>query len=212
MFIHILLVFVIIISILYVYFKQTFLSYQNDDLVIIHPFFQNSQFRKIRKYCLSLDNKLEKDSRVESRKTYMCDSQKDMFIYKEIFSPYFFKQIKKQLKLDNCFPSYFPIEYRKYETGSQGMDWHQDKALFKDPYYECVLTLTNDSDSLFEFMIDDKINSVEPKPNSLVLVKPSTIYHKVTPLQNGERRILKFVFLLNKNNEESEDYDFESKV
>jgi hypothetical protein len=92
------------------------------------------------------------------------------------------------------------------------MDWHQDKALFKDPYYECVLTLTNDSDSLFEFMIDDKINSVEPKPNSLVLVKPSTIYHKVTPLQNGERRILKFVFLLNKNNEESQDYDFESKV
>ena len=171
MFIHILLVFIIIIAILYVYFKQTFLSYQNDDLVIIHPFFQNAQFRKIRKYCLSLDNKLEKDSRVDSRKTYMCDSQKDTFIYKEIFSPSFFKQIKKQLKLDNCYPSYFPIEYRKYETGSQGMDWHQDKALFKDPYYECVLTLTNDSDSLFEFMIDDKINSVEPKPNSLILVK-----------------------------------------
>ena len=63
------------------------------------------------------------------------------------------------------------------------------------PYYECVLTLENNSDSIFEFNVDDTIHSVEPKPNSLVLVKPSSIYHRVSPLEKGERTILKFIFL-----------------
>ena len=202
---------IIIISILYIYFRKTVLFYQNKDIVIIHPFYPNNYFRKIMKYCIDIDNKLVKDSRVNSRKTYMCDSQKDQFIYKQIFSNYFYKQIKKTLNINSCKPSVFPIEYRKYDTGSQGMNWHQDKPIFKDPYYECVLTLTNDSDSNFEFMIDDTIHTVQPKPNSLILVKPNTVYHKVTPLQIGERRTLKFVFLLG-DNEESEHYVFESKI
>ena len=59
-----------------------------------------------------------------------------------------------------------------------------------------MLTLENNSDSIFEFNVDDTIHSVEPKPNSLVLVKPSSIYHRVSPLEKGERTILKFILIL----------------
>jgi len=206
------LLFILLFAILYIYFKKTLLSYQDDDLVLIHPFFPKKQFSDIAKYCKTLDSKLENDSRVKSRKTYMCDAKTDASLYYMIYSSHLFQQMRKILKKDTIFASEFPIEYRKYETGSEGMPWHQDKPLYNQPYYECVLTLENNSDSIFEFNVDDTIHSVEPKPNSLVLVKPSSIYHRVSPLEKGERTILKFIFLLNENNEKSDDYEFESKV
>jgi len=212
MFRFVALISIIIVAILYMYFKKTILTYQDDHLLLVHPFYNNHHFQEIVKYCLTLDDLLENDTRVTSRKTYMCDSKTNSQLYRMVFSPYFFKQVRKILKIGKCVPSEFPIEYRKYETGSEGMPWHQDQPLFKQTYYECVLTITNTSDSMFEFMIDDNIHSVDPKPNSLALVKPSSVYHKITPITSGERRILKFVFLLNENNEKSEHYDYESKL
>jgi len=162
------LIMILIFSVLYIYFKKTLLSYQNDDLVLVHPFFPKKQFSDIAKYCKTLDSKLEDDSRVKSRKTYMCDAKTDASLYYMIYSSHLFQQMRKILKKETIFASEFPIEYRKYETGSEGMPWHQDKPLYNQPYYECVLTLENNSDSIFEFNVDDTIHSVEPKPNSLV--------------------------------------------
>ena len=59
------LLFILLFAILYIYFKKTLLSYQDDDLVLIHPFFPKKQFSDIAKYCKTLDSKLEHDSRVK---------------------------------------------------------------------------------------------------------------------------------------------------
>ena len=87
-----------------------------------------------------------------------------------------------------------PVEYRKYSNGSY-MNWHFDTKILQDQYqYECVLTLTNTSDSLTimnRILYNDEISS---EPNSLMIVRAHGILHKVTETTKGERTILKFVF------------------
>ena len=52
------------------------------------------------------------------------------------------------------------------------MEWHVDTVMFDhSEYYEAVLTLTNSSDSYFEY--EDK--RVWTPPNSLILVKPALV-------------------------------------
>ena len=86
-----------------------------------------------------------------------------------------------------------PVEYRKYSNGSY-MNWHFDTKILEDQYqYECVLTLTNTSDSLTimnRILYNDEISS---EPNSLMIVRAHGILHKVTETTKGERTILKFV-------------------
>jgi chitinase len=84
----------------------------------------------------------------------------------------------------------FPIEYRKYIIGSF-MKKHCDTIIYKIPQYECVLTMHNSSDS-YTIMNDNmKISTTE---NSLLIVRANGIPHEVTQLQQGERKILKFIF------------------
>jgi hypothetical protein len=59
--------------------------------------------------------------------------------------------------------------------------------------YECVITLTNTSDSLTLF---DKIlynDEIYTKPNSILIVRARGIRHMVTKTIKGSRTILKFV-------------------
>lgn len=200
------LICIIIFAVLYISFKKTIYTYHNHDLVLIHPFFPKHHFNEIATYCKKLDSKLQPDERLPSRTTYVCDSKRDYALYHMVYSTYLFKQLKQIIGENMIIASEFPIEYRKYALGSSGMEWHQDKALYDQPYYECVLTIGNTSDSLFEYNVDDEINSVSTHPNSLVLVKPSTIYHRVTKVTQGERTIIKFVCLLNEKNEKSPEY------
>ena len=53
--------------------------------------------------------------------------------------------------------------------------------------------MNNNSDSKFKWIFDDKEHSFSPKPNTLAIVKPETILHNVTPVNYGERTILKFI-------------------
>ena len=90
------------------------------------------------------------------------------------------------------------------------MPWHTDIALFDGkPYYECVLTLSNTSNSHFEYI--DK-NDVHQKmyttPNTLICVMPSVVPHYVSPTQTGERTILKFVATFD-GNVKNKKYDDE---
>jgi hypothetical protein len=43
-------------------------------------------------------------------------------------------------------PADVPVEYRVYPIGSC-MEWHKDVALYTQPQYELVFTLSNTSDS-----------------------------------------------------------------
>ena len=90
-----------------------------------------------------------------------------------------------------------PPEHRVYYTGSHGMDWHRDQRVLPagSDYYECVLTLRNDSDSVFEYK--DRwglfTHTIQPTANTLVMLRPEGVKHRVTPVTTGNREILKFV-------------------
>ena len=107
------------------------------------------------------------------------------------------------IKDKDCYiktnPSY-PIEYRKYFNGSQGMAWHKDLSMFEPDCFEIVLTLSNNSDSKFEW-IDENNNkkSISPQPNTIVVVRPNSVLHHVTPVNKGERTILKLIVEFIKN-------------
>ncbi len=83
----------------------------------------------------------------------------------------------------------FPIEYRKYVPGSF-MKKHKDVLIYKIPQYECVLTLSNTTDSVTK-MEDTPIKAT---PNSLLIVKALGVEHEVTEVIKGERKFLKFIF------------------
>lgn len=94
-----------------------------------------------------------------------------------------------------------PPEYRVYYTGSHGMDWHRDQRVLPAgvDYYECVLTLFNDSDSVFEYK--DRCwggtrRTIRPTANTLIMVRPESVEHRVTPVTVGNREILKFVVVV----------------
>ena len=104
-------------------------------------------------------------------------------------------------RLDTLLPGYHvrrdvPVEYRLYYTGSTGMNWHRDQRLSIDAeYLEGVLTLHNDSDSVFEYMQGSLVKKhIVPREGTLVLVKPEDLLHRVTPVRKGSREILKMVF------------------
>jgi len=84
----------------------------------------------------------------------------------------------------------FPIEYRKYRIGSF-MKKHRDTMVYKIPQYECVLTLYNSSDS---YTIINDMTKISTRENSLLIVKANGVLHEVSPIQRGERKILKFIF------------------
>ena len=84
----------------------------------------------------------------------------------------------------------FPIEYRKYVNGSF-MKKHKDTLIYNIPQYECVLTLSNTTDSV-TIMGGNK--SIKARPNSLIIVRAQGIEHEVTKVTTGERTFLKFIF------------------
>lgn len=116
-------------------------------------------------------------------------------IYSLIYNPAFIQKVRQLTGNNTLLPCLqVPIEYRKYLIGSY-MNWHRDTQMLPDQLqYECIITLTNTSDSL---TLMDKIlwtQRISSEPNSLVIVRAKGINHKVTETTTGERTILKIVF------------------
>lgn len=86
-----------------------------------------------------------------------------------------------------------PIEYRVYTPGSF-MKRHRDVQLYRQPQYECILTLfnTTDSQTLFYFSEDTTLR-ISPAPNSLMFVRANDVPHEVLPVGKGERHFIKFI-------------------
>ena len=118
------------------------------------------------------------------------------YLYDTIYKNKKFIEFIESIKDDDMTikpePTY-PIEYRKYPKGSQGMPWHQDTSLFTPDAFEVVLTITNSSDSKFLWQEGGKERSVNPQANTLAVVKPTSVLHSVSSVNYGERTILKFV-------------------
>ena len=73
------------------------------------------------------------------------------------------------------------------------MGFHKDLSMFSPDCLELVLTLSNESDSKFQWFENDILKEVRPNANTLCIVKPQTVVHGVSPTNNGTRRILKFI-------------------
>jgi hypothetical protein len=170
------------------------LKYDNS-LWIEEDFFSKKEFEEIKEYCTKLE--LKKDPRSYNRLSLCLNPEQHKFLYDMIYKNKKFIQFIDSIKDEDVdikiVPTY-PIEYRKYFEGSEGMPWHQDTSLFTPDAFEAVLTITNTSDSNFLWEEENNVKkSISPKPNTLAIVKPSSVFHSVSKLNKGERTILKFV-------------------
>jgi len=91
-------------------------------------------------------------------------------------------------------PADVPVEYRVYPIGSC-MEWHKDVALYTQPQYELVFTLSNTSDSQTQWQdAHGQRRGGWTEPNSIIVVRAESVVHRVTPITVGERGIVKFVY------------------
>jgi hypothetical protein len=192
----------------YIKYKRKYLNLKEhvggnkQNLWIEQNFFSDTEFTNILNYCNQLS--LKNDPRSLERVTLCLNPS----VHKNIYD-YIYKNTKfinyinsiKDTDISAKFVPSYPIEYRKYFTGSKGMPWHKDTSLFDPDCFEIVLTLTNTSDSTFEWSENNKINKLEPKPNTLVIVRPNSVEHRVTELTRGNRTILKFIIEFVKKDE-----------
>lgn len=86
----------------------------------------------------------------------------------------------------------FPVEYRRYSKGSY-MSKHRDTQLYVKPQYECILTLSNSSDSRTIFYLPGQTSAIHSKPNSIMFVRANGVKHEVLPVTVGERCFIKFI-------------------
>jgi len=182
-----------------IFYKQKYFGYKNQlgfgkSIWIEENFFSKNNFEEILNYTSKLE--VKDDPRSSNRFSLCLENKAHQKFYDMIYKNDKFisliQNIKSKYHTTKTYPSY-PIEYRKYFTGSKGMDWHQDMSLLSPDAYEVVLTLNNNSDSEFKWIFNNKEYSLSPKPNTLAIVKPETILHNVTPVNYGERTILKFI-------------------
>jgi hypothetical protein len=186
------LIFLISIFLYKIFNKKTKEQFNfNNNLIIYNNFYEKNTFNKIKLILEKIE--LKYDRRVNSRKT-RCLLKKD---YEELYNLIYNNNklknlIKKTYKNNYIDNPDFPIEYREYFDGSSGMRWHQDLSMFSPDCLEAVLTIENNSDSKFMWDENEEIKSIKPLENTLVIVKPNTISHKVSRV-NGNRTIIKFI-------------------
>ena len=166
----------------------------NKTAVYSENIYNKSQFHIIQNYCQAIKNsQMVYDPKATGRGMYVIDNADP--IIPLIYNKQFINKVRTltgNKKLKPCLT--VPVEYRKYVVGSH-MDWHKDTQMVSGQLqYECVITVKNNSDSHTLFMYNDGIRKISSTPNSLLIVRANGVNHKVTPLENGERTILKLVF------------------
>lgn len=175
--------------------KYKIVQNRSNDIWIINDFFSQNEFESIQNYCSKL--KLKDDPRDDNRLSLCLDSNVHNQLYQQIYKNKKFIGLINKIKhksnhILKSIPS-FPIEYRKYFEGSNGMQWHKDISLFKPDGFEIVLTLTNNSDSRFQYIENNRLHTIHPHPNTLVIIRPNSVFHRVSKCNYGERTLLKFV-------------------
>ena len=177
-----------------------FLAYQyNANYFYYNGIYEQSlfpidKFNKIKDICSQInDNAMVEDPKAHGRLMYTFMPNDPIVAL--INSNDFIEKVQKLTGNYNLIPSTtIPIEYRKYKIGAY-MDWHRDTIMLNSQLqYECVITVTNDSDS--ETLFDKVLytSHIKSEPNSLVIVRAAGVNHMVTKLSKGERTIIKLVF------------------
>lgn len=156
--------------------------------------YRANEFQQLRQFANAIVPKdMVDDAKATGRRMYVVPDSDP--ILRVLYNKRFVATVRTltgNRKLRPCLT--IPVEYRTYEVGSY-MDWHNDTQMLPDQLqYECVVTLTNTSDSETQLEYPKTIKTLETKPNSLLIVRANGIRHKVTPVKTGKRTILKLVF------------------
>lgn len=207
---------VFIFIIFYCYFYQHRDNVLSRDIIILKHFYNSGELKAIKDIInnFNLKSKLILDTREKERKKYtIYDKSINDELEKVLINKNLIQIMENQMKSKINEESNYPIELRLYDNKSQGLKWHVDKALYYNPYYECVLTLENDTYSMFQYL-DNRglIKSIIPKANTLVCVTPNSIPHSVTPSLKGNRIILKFVVTFQHNAVNESNFNSEFNV
>tara|TARA_A100001015_G_C14966667_1_gene703251 strand:+ start:1145 stop:1687 length:543 start_codon:yes stop_codon:yes gene_type:complete len=173
---------------------------------MIDKFYSKKDFKIIKKLCAQ--KKPKYDKRIQSRKTLCLLKKDNKQLYDIIYNNNKLKKIISEIwkRKYNKDPS-FPIEYRIYPKKSSGMRFHTDLSMFSPDCLELVLTLNNNSDSMFQWFESNKIKEIRPKENTLCIVKPNSVIHGVTSTGNGKRSILKFIIEFKNSKKKKAFYD-----
>jgi len=181
------IIIIFILILLFCMYKDQFTNI-NFEYIYIEDFLEQSDYKKIIKE-LTKYNKILDSRKEDIIKYNRYNTNVDSKIVESIIKKYENK-IRNLTNNQNIYlANNFPIEYRKYLPGSF-MIKHRDTMIYKIPQYECILTLTNTTDSVTD-MDGEQIKS---KPNSLIIVRANGIEHHVTKVSKGERKFIKFIF------------------
>jgi len=174
---YIIIIFIIII-LLFIYHR-----YHSDYMIYIDDFLNDDDIRDLKNH-IKNNNNIKQNRNNLLTKTLNTD----IFYKKEYINKI------SELVGKNVYKSYIPTEYRLYNK-SQGMNWHSDVLLYEIPQYECVYTLSNDSDSTTDYIDHWKMkHKVWTKPNSLMIVRADGYLHGVNPVNKGKREIVKLIY------------------
>jgi len=168
-------------------------EYKNKKVFYSTNFFEKFVHEKIKKDCLEFNSQLVDEDIPDNvkRKRFYIDPTHD--IHKLLNSD----EVKNKLGFSGYELSVdVPVEYRVYGMGGH-MNWHSDTQLYVPEQYELIYTIDNTSDTTFNWKqpITGKIQSLEPKPNSILYVRANGAPHMVSEITDGFRYILKFVYV-----------------
>jgi len=177
-------VIIIVIFLILLIIKKNKFTYVYDK-----NFLEKKDFLLLLKELKKYDNLLDNSEDLDLEKYYRFNLPLNSRIVKNLLKKYENK-IRKLTGNDKIYlANNFDIEYRKYVLGSY-MNKHRDFQIYKKPQYECVLTITNSTDSITNI----EGYNISSKPNSLIIVKANGVEHEVTRVNKGERKFLKFIF------------------
>jgi len=183
MFLSIILIILVLLLILYL----IFIYLKKDEVYYIDNFLTNEEYNYIKNYTRSIKN-------LKSEKFRLIKPILENKINNIFYSEKYINKIKEIINED-IKKSDFPIEFRVYPTGSEGMKCHKDTLLYEKPQYEMVYTIENESDSYTNwYSYLGWNNIIYTKPNSLIIVKAQENIHCVSPINNGYRTILKLIY------------------
>jgi len=179
--------------------------YDNFNIIYVEDFFDADTFMRIDaevnrlwKSADDVDGNCNLDGR-HRLGGYVLDWQsRSSSLYELIYGNEPFRQYISAVTREDMFPSDFPIEIREYGPQSSGMNCHADLQLYSNNTLdlEMVFTVDNDSDCVTSFTDRNGTEHKQlTKANSLIMVRPNSAVHCVSPTRGGHRTILKFIYV-----------------
>ena len=158
----------------------------------------NDDYMKLYNECIAMNPQLMKEEDSNLAKRRILNVATDSILYTIFYGDRFINYLNNKLNMKLKPSKLLPIDYRIYELGGR-MKWHRDVIISENnkcPQIEIVFTLGNTSDSHTIWKEDDTgtIHKIRTEPNSILITQGNSAYHKVLPVTEGYRSIIKVAY------------------